>query len=213
MTACAGCADAIPQDRARRDQLHAAARALVAAEDQRGQLSQGELAALARRLLDAAGAPATWRDWMMVIINSESWREDFAAIPVDKRLLLLPQCLRDPDCCPAQADAWGLLCQVCGRCPLGELKTWAEGLGYMVLISEGTASVLTLVQSGRIQGFAGASCLTTLRKVFPMMSLVALPALAVPLLGEGCRLTGLDIDRLRDYVVLGMEDEATVSGC
>ncbi len=91
MTACAGCADAIPQDRARRDQLHAAARALVAAEDQRGQLSQGELAALARRLLDAAGAPATWRDWMMVIINSESWREDFAAIPVDKRLLLLPQ--------------------------------------------------------------------------------------------------------------------------
>ena len=101
-----GCADAVPQDRALRDRLHDAARALVVAEDLRGQLSQGELAGLARSLLDQAAAPAVWRDWLMVILNSETWRADFATIPVDQRLLLLPQCLRDPDCCPAAADPW-----------------------------------------------------------------------------------------------------------
>ena len=140
---------------------------------------------------------------MMVQLNNESWRPRLGEIPCDRRLLLLPQCLRDHDACAGTIDELGLLCKGCGRCVIHTLKSEAERLGYVTLISEGTAAVLALVQSGKVDAFVGASCMTTLEKVFPVMSVVGVPAIAVPLLRDGCVNTAIDVDWLMEAIHLG----------
>jgi hypothetical protein len=105
-------------------------------------------------------------------------------------------------------DELGLLCAECGRCPTATFKREAEGLGYVVLISEGTAAVLAMVQSGKVEAFVGASCMSTLREVFPIVSLVGVPAVAIPLLCDGCENTGVDADWLLDAIRSGAGQRA-----
>ncbi|MFW5752932.1 MAG: DUF116 domain-containing protein [Planctomycetota bacterium] len=196
----------VPATRALRETLREHVRARVAGQGLCGQMSQGELAAAADAIITTADCEHDLREWLMVLINTESWRTTMAGIPIDQRLLLLPQCLRHAESCPAAFDALGLLCQDCGRCELGRIKREAEERGYMVLISEGTSAVLALVQSGKIKGFIGSACLANLKQVFPIMSLIALPAMAVPLLCDGCRNTSLDLDWLEDYLAIPTAD-------
>lgn len=194
--------EGIPPDRAERDRIRRAIRDCAAAANLRAPLSLRELHEHSGRLVQAAGAERTWRSWMMVLLNNEAWRPRLAEIPYERRLLLLPQCLRDADACMGTIDELGLLCKGCGRCVIHPLKTEAERLGYVTLISEGTAAVLALVQSGKVDGFVGSSCMSTLEKVFPVMSVVAVPAIAVPLLRGGCVSTALDVDWLMEAIHL-----------
>jgi len=71
-----------------------------------------------------------YRDYAAVLINSEMWREQLAAVPYERRLLLLPKCLRVEDRCPAPFDEFGLLCKQCGLCSIQDLQNEAERLGY-----------------------------------------------------------------------------------
>jgi geranylgeranyl diphosphate synthase, type II len=75
-----------------------------------------------------------------VLLNNEVWREQLATVPYDRRLLLLPKCLRVEDKCPAPFDEFGLLCKQCGLCSIQDLQEEAERLGYAVLVAEGSAS-------------------------------------------------------------------------
>ena len=53
-----------------------------------------------------------------------------------------------------------------------------------------------------MDGFVGSSCMSTLKEVFPIVSMVAVPAIAIPLLYDGCRNTNLDVDRLLEAIHL-----------
>ena len=62
------------------------------------------------------------------------------AFAFDRRLLLMPKCLRVEDKCPAPFDDFGLLCKQCGLCTIQEMQAEAERLGYAVLVAEGSAA-------------------------------------------------------------------------
>ena len=70
-------------------------------------------------------------------------------IPSDRRILLLPECLKNSDLCNAQHDEFGLLCKGCGSCPVSGIINHAENLGYNVLVSEGTTLPSRLIESGK----------------------------------------------------------------
>lgn len=128
-----------------------------------------------------------------ILLNNAVWRDTVAAVPFERRLLLLPQCLRNPDTCPATIDEFGLLCRQCGRCRLGEVQAAAEELGYVVLIAEGSAIVARLLEGGTVDAVIGVGCRDALAKTFPRMAAEAIPGLAVPLLNDGCRETAVDL--------------------
>jgi geranylgeranyl pyrophosphate synthase len=133
-----------------------------------------------------------------VLVSNELWRETLAGVPFQRRLLLLPQCLRDDQHCPAKIDEYGLLCSACGRCILHSLQAEAERLGYVVMIAEGSAVVTRLIESGQIEAVVGVSCLSVLERVWPYMEAAAVPGIAIPLLADGCRQTRFDVDWLRE---------------
>jgi len=94
----------------------------------------------------SSGASATRRK------PRSSWigRDTLATIPYERRLLLMPKCLRVEARCPAPFDEFGLLCKKCGLCSIQDLQTEAERLGYAVLVAEGSAIVMAIIETGKI---------------------------------------------------------------
>lgn len=94
----------IPQTLAEREQLKAAARAYVAQVSPVPPLPADDLRRHADQLLVRAGAPDVFREYASVLISNEMWRDALAGIPYERRLLLMPKCLRVENKCPAPFD-------------------------------------------------------------------------------------------------------------
>src|SRR5262249_54350507 len=157
-------------------------------------------------VVSRAGVDPVYRDYVGVLLNNEVWTEQLASVPVERRLLLLPKCLRVEDKCPAPFDDFGLLCKQCGLCTIQDLQEEAERLGYAVLVAEGSALVMALIQSGKIDAIVGVSCLSVLERAFPYMEAAAIPGVAIPLLQDDCKDTAVDIDWVWAVVDLPSED-------
>ena len=198
--------EGIPPTYAERERIRLAARAYVAAERPTPPLSLTELHEHVARLGEQLGQDGQYRDFTAVLLNSEVWRDTLASVPYSRRLLLLPKCLRDATECPAPFDELGLVCQGCGRCAIHELQAEAEQLGYAVLCAEGSARVIEIIQTGRIDAIVGISCLSVLEKAFPHMQSAGIPGVAIPLLQDGCRDTSLDMGWAWDAIHLTSED-------
>jgi geranylgeranyl pyrophosphate synthase len=148
-----------------------------------------------------------YRDYAAVLLSSETWRDQLASVPYQRRLLLLPKCLRVEDKCPAPFDEFGLLCKNCGLCSIQELQAEAERLGYAVLCAEGSAIVMAIIQTGKIDAIVGVSCLSVLEKAFPYMESAAIPGIAIPLLQDDCKDTTIDLDWVWDVIHLTSDDK------
>jgi geranylgeranyl pyrophosphate synthase len=165
-----------------------------------------ELREHAEAVVALAGINPLYTDYVGVLVSNEVWSEHLAAVPYDRRLLLLPKCLRVEDKCPAPFDEFGLLCKQCGLCTIQDLQEEAERLGYAVLVAEGSALVMALIQSGKIDAIVGVSCLSVLERAFPYMEAAAIPGVAIPLLQDDCKDTAVDIDWVWNVVHLTSDD-------
>jgi geranylgeranyl pyrophosphate synthase len=198
--------DTIPQTRAERERMKLQVRAYVEANRPTPPLSFEELRRHADRFVDLHKYDRKYRDFVAVLLNSEAWRDQLATVPFERRLLLLPKCLRVEDRCPAPFDDFGLLCKQCGLCSIQELQSEAERLGYAVLCAEGSALVMAIIQTGKIDAIVGVSCLSVLEKAFPYMESAAIPGVAIPLLQDDCKDTTIDTDWVWDVIHLTSED-------
>ncbi len=145
-------------------------------------------------------------DYIGVLINNELWKDHLAGVPYERRLLLLPKCLRIEEKCPAPFDEFGLLCKQCGLCTIQDLQAEAERLGYAVLVAEGSAIVMAIIQTGKIDAIVGVSCLSVLEKAFPFMEAAAIPGIAIPLLQDDCANTTIDLDWVWETIHLSAAD-------
>lgn len=170
-------------------------------------LSMDELRTHSEKVVTASGSDANYRDFIAVLINNQTWHETVSRIPFNKRLLLLPNCLRNHQNCRAEFDRFGLICEHCGGCIINELKTQAEKIGYAVLVAEGSPIVMSLIESGKVEAVIGVSCLSVLERTFPYMQAGAVPGIAIPLLHDGCQNTNVDIDWVLDAMYLSSEDK------
>ena len=196
----------VPQTPAERSSLLQSIRHYVAEYNPVPPLPMDELKVHADRVLEMTGCDPIYRDYVGVLINNELWREALAQVPFERRLLLLPKCLRVESKCPAPFDEFGLLCKQCGLCTIQDLQAEAEKLGYAVLVAEGSAIVMSLIQTGKIEAIVGVSCLPVLERAFPYMEAAAIPGVAVPLLQDDCIDTTVDLDWVWDYIHLSSDD-------
>ena len=170
-------------------------------------MPMAELREHAEVFIGKHGMPEQFIDFIAVLMNNESWEDTLATIPFNRRLLLMPKCLRKESVCPAPFDEFGLLCKQCGQCSLQDLQEEAERLGYAVLIAEGSALVMAIIETGKIDAIVGVSCLSVLEKAFPYMEAAAIPGVAIPLLQGDCIDTNVDLDWVWDVIHLTSDDQ------
>lgn len=150
------------------------------------------LEALADEFVEVNALDRGLRNWLMVEIHNNVWMPTVAAIPYDRRLLLLPKCLSHSKECEGEIDELGLLCHNCGRCKIPTLQDRAEELGVLSMVAEGFTSVIELVENQVVDAVIGVSCLDSLEKAFPLLVRHAVPGIAVPLNISGCHDTEVD---------------------
>ncbi|MBL8892318.1 MAG: polyprenyl synthetase family protein [Planctomycetaceae bacterium] len=135
-------------------------------------LRQSQLADLSSQILSEEGCSAAFRNWFMVVLASNFWRDAVAAVPFHRRLLLLP---RSDD---SQAESNG------GASRLSALKNWrsvAEGLGYRIADSTQFANVEKSIRAGEIDAVVGISDLRGLEKAVEQVMTWGVPCMAEPL--------------------------------
>lgn len=149
-----------------------------------------------KKILQNLNEGREFLDFTMVLLGNEIWREVVAATPFHRRLLLLPQCLRNNQNCQGVFDDLGLICGGCKNCQLDGILEKAEKLGYSTLVAEGTTVAIGLVEEGSIDAVVGVSCMPVLQNSFAPVTNAAVPAIGIPLLYDGCENTSLDYDWL-----------------
>lgn len=197
----------IPSTGEERDRILQQIRDHLGSQDLVPPLSMEELHREAEIIAGRHGIGESYLEFVALLVNNELWRETLAAIPFERRLLLLPKCLRVEDKCPAPFDELGLLCKKCGLCTIQDLQVEAERLGYAVLVAEGSPIVMAIIETGRIDAIVGVSCLNVLRKVYGYMEAAAVPGIALPLLQDDCVDTSVDLDWVWDAVHLTSDDK------
>jgi len=185
---------AVPETRELRDTVRTAVAAFCKTLDKAKPLTKESAKEMSERLLASLSLGEQYLGFTMVMLTNEFWREQVAAIPFHRRLMLLPHCLKNAEGCPADYDEFGLDCKKCGACYVGDFRTKAEQLGYKVLVSEGTPIVLKIIVSGHIDAIVGVACLNVLEKAFDKILLAGIPCIATPLLSSNCKSTSVDND-------------------
>ncbi len=141
-----------------------------------------------------------YRAFIMVCCGNSIWRSVVGTIPFNRRILLLPQCLRNSTYCKAEQDTFGLLCHECGNCSISRFTHEAEELGYVTLVTEGSTITSKLIESGNVDAFIGVGCMESLQKMFVSISKYSIPGIGIPLLTCGCKDTLADFDWIKQEI-------------
>jgi len=175
------------------------------------------------RLSDYADMLIAENDWdesnkafIMVCAGNAVWRPIVGSIPFDRRMLLLPMCLRNSKLCRGEEDELGLLCSECGNCNICCFLKEAENLGYITIVAEGSTIASRLLESGKVDAVVGVGCMAVLEKMFGSVTKYSIPGIGIPLVTCGCKDTTADagwvseeinyIDRKSEFNLLNINN-------
>lgn len=182
----------VPETLELREHIKREAERYAKSLDKSRAFTKAQLEQHGRTLLAELNQPEKYLGFTMVMIGNFFWKKQFLALPFNRRMLLLPHCLKHADGCPADYDEFGLDCEKCGACSIADYKVRAEQLGYKVLVAEGSPVVLKIIVSGHIDGILGVACLNVLEKAIDKVLIAGVPSYAIPLHSGDCKNTTLD---------------------
>jgi len=183
---------AVPETLSERERVKAAAERFAEDLDRAQPFDSSQLETWARELLGQLEMPEKFLGFAAVLIGNFFWKRQFLSVPFERRMLLLPHCLKHAEGCPAEYDEFGLDCDKCGACSIADYKVRAEQLGYKVLVAEGSPVVLKIIVGGHVDGILGVACLNVLEKAIDKVLIAGVPSYAIPLHSGDCKNTSLD---------------------
>jgi geranylgeranyl pyrophosphate synthase len=182
----------VPETFELRESLRARCEQIASRLDRSVPMTKDQMEQVALRTLEEADLPDRYLGWIMVMISSEFWRDALSSVPPERRLFLLPHCLKHAEGCPADYDQFGMNCKECGACSIADFRSIAEEMGYRVLVAEGSPVVMKIIVGGYVDAVVGVACLNVLEKAIDKVLLAGIPCMAVPLLSSDCRNTKVD---------------------
>ena len=182
----------VPETLELRELVKAKAQQFAEKLDHSKPFNQSQLQVWSMQLLGEMSLPEKYSGFAAVLIGNFFWRRQFLATPFERRMLLLPHCLKHAEGCPAEYTEFGLDCERCGACTIADYKVRAEQLGYKVLVAEGSPIVLKIIVGGYVDAILGVACLNVLEKAIDKVLIAGVPSYAVPLHSGDCHNTSLD---------------------
>jgi len=127
----------------------------------------------------------------------------FEAVPVAKRAIFLPQCLRSARC-PGNLTPEGIWCQGCGQCTTGEAIRTLLGMGYRVFIVPGSSFIRRMVKKYRPGGIIGVGCILEVKEGLGLCDQMGIPGMGVVTLKDGCVETCVNWNEVLEVASLGL---------
>jgi len=196
----------VPTEKSKRAHIKATVESYFLEHQVMPPVSYDALSQFASSLIESEKWEERYRAFVMVCCGNAIWRPVVGATPFNRRIFLLPQCLRNGLLCQAQQDELGLLCSECGNCSISGFLREAENLGYVALVTEGTTITTRLIESGKVDAVIGVGCMEVLQKMFAAVSKYSIPSIGIPLITCGCVDTKADADWIKQEIYNYRED-------
>ena len=196
----------VPKEKGKRAEIRAAVETYFLEHQVMPPINYDTLNEYASLLIKTEKWDERYRAFIMVCCGNSVWRPVVGATPYNRRIFLLPQCLRNVTKCKAQQDELGLLCSECGSCSISGYLREAENLGYVALVTEGTTITTRLIESGKVDAVIGVGCMEVLQKMFASVSKYSIPSIGIPLITCGCVDTTADADWIKQEIYNYRED-------
>ncbi|MCI0496916.1 MAG: DUF116 domain-containing protein [Thermoplasmata archaeon] len=149
-------------------------------------------------------------DDISIALRNHLNRDDYAIVPPKDRVILVPQCLRHTRCPAPMSSEDGFGCKVCGLCDIAKIYKVGEAIGTEIYIAPGgrfAKRILARSKEGGKRAVLGVACHTDLYEGMLASKIGKIPAQGVPLSTEGCVATQVDIERVIDMMLVGVERE------
>jgi geranylgeranyl diphosphate synthase, type II len=196
----------VPADITKRGEIRAGIEAYFQENPVMPPVSYDALVGYASSMIESEKWEERYRAFIMVCCGNAIWHPVVGAIPYNRRIFLLPQCLRNVALCKAEQDELGLLCSECGNCSISGFLREAENLGYVAMVTEGTTITTRLIESGKVDAVIGVGCMEVLQRMFDSVSKYSIPGIGIPLVTCGCVSTQADAEWIKQEVYNYRED-------
>ena len=130
-------------------------------------------------------------------------KKSFEGVPVEKRAIFLPQCLRSARC-PANLTPEGIWCQGCGLCTTGDAIRELLRMGYRVFIVPGSSFIKRMVKKYRPDGIIGVGCTLEVKEGLDLCDQLGIPGMGVVTLKDGCVETCVNWNEVFEVASLGI---------
>ena len=134
----------------------------------------------------------------------------YASVPPEERVMLVPQCLRHTRCPAPMSSEDGFLCRKCGLCEIAKFYKIGDAIGTEVYIAPGgtfAKRILKKAKERNKKAVLGVACHTDLYEGMLAAKIGGIPSQGVPLLTEGCVSTKVDVNRVIDMMLVGVDEE------
>ena len=150
------------------------------------------------------GFDDTLVDQVGIILRNRANKKKFDSVPPEKKIIVLPHCLRVADCEAALKES-GINCTKCNKCAIGIIKEKAEPMGYKVFIVPGSSFVKKIIQKHKFEAVIGVACYEDLN--LTMMAFADYHPQGVLLSRSGCFETKVDLKTLFETIGCGKEEK------
>lgn len=135
----------------------------------------------------------------IALLNS-IYKDAYGKTPMDKRLLFLPQCLRNLECPAKTSPQEGIICKECGRCEIAEIKRMCDEQGINICIAPGGEFVKRAVRDKKPMAAMGVACQHDLYETMRYVTSKGVPMIGVVLLKTGCVMTEVNWGDVREML-------------
>lgn len=133
-------------------------------------------------------------DEILIELNNAMMLEKFTHTK-ERRAVILPQCMRHPECKARCDPIIGYECKKCGRCDIGRIAEAAEKYNFKLFVVPGDSFVRKIMQSYKPHACLGVACYNELAESMQEVAKIV-PVQGVPLLRDGCYDTRVDVDEV-----------------
>ncbi|MCS3922957.1 DUF116 domain-containing protein [Methanosalsum natronophilum] len=133
-------------------------------------------------------------DEILVEVRNAVMIDKFKKI-CDKKVLILPQCMRHSSCQARCDPIVGYQCKECGKCDIGLLCQEARKYNFKVFVIPGDSFVKKIMRSYKPNSCIGVACFQELTESMQSVS-KHIPVQGVFLLKDGCYMTTVDIEEV-----------------
>ncbi len=141
----------------------------------------------------------------LINIDNQMNYSAFAKVPVEKRAVFIPLCLRSAKCPARLSPDVGISCISCGKCPLGDAIPVLKNAGYMTFIIPGSTFIKRLVKKHRPEAMIGVGCLMEVKEGLELGRKISMTTLGVVTTTDGCVETTMNYDLLMKAASIGLE--------
>ena len=130
----------------------------------------------------------------------------FRAVAPEKRLLMLPHCLRHLECPAKTTFSEGIKCVLCGKCGIAQIERACREHGVHCYIAMGSQFAYRILREQNPEAVLGVACANDLFRTMYETNRAGLPMTGILLSRDGCIMTDVDWTEITDTIFVGPEN-------